>query len=45
MMKQNSYRFASALIHHSSFCIHNFPVLAGVADDPRYFQISLPVQP
>jgi hypothetical protein len=29
MMKQNSNRLASALIHHSSFFIHHFPVVAG----------------
>jgi len=46
-MKQNGSRLAAALIHHSSFFIHHFPslakgeiaLLAGAADDPRYFQV------
>jgi len=53
MKKQTGSRLAMVLILHSSFFIHHFPKLAkgeiaslaGAADDPRYFQISLPVQP
>jgi hypothetical protein len=30
MMKQNSNRLASALIHHSSFFLLHFPAVAGV---------------
>ena len=53
MKKRGGNRLATVLILHSSFFILHFPKLAkgeiaslaGAADDPRYFQISLPVQP
>jgi hypothetical protein len=53
MKKQDGNRLATALILHSSFFIHHLPMLAkgeiaslsGAGDDPRYFQISVPVQP
>ena len=53
MKKRGSTRFAQWAILHSSFFLLHFPALAkgeiaslaGAADDPRYFQISLPVQP
>jgi hypothetical protein len=49
MKKQNGNRLAPALIHHSTFFLLHFPVLAkgeiaslsGAGDDPRYFQISV----